>query len=248
MTVPDPSHDEFWTWDGEKGDAQTHSVAETTTSLDLLDTFPITDQDAPRPKLLSRARIVKAADLRVWTRARQILDAARAELLASKQAASEAYDDACKRGYADGYSDGADAVAAQAALAARTIQEHYRTLEENLPSLVMDIVERIVEGFDDTQLIASAVRRAVKEQRGAEHFRLWASPQAVEEIEALLAKSDADVAGLVDVEPDPGLEINKALLWSTFGSVELSVPKQLEQFRTALSQEIRSEHSISHSL
>jgi type III secretion protein L len=105
------------------------------------------------PRLTPVGPVIRAQDAALWADAAAALAEARLYADQTRAWAQAAYEKERERGYAEGWSAGAeDASRCVAATAART-ERYLRGLERDLPALVIDVVERILGSFDPGEVL-----------------------------------------------------------------------------------------------
>ena len=175
--------------------------------------------------------LVRGAELGAWASASGALRDARAgaeSILASAHAARDAER---RRGYAEGYGEGAERAAALIARATADAAARLDRIEAALPELVADTIARILGSFDVRDLVVPAVSQAMGQLRRGASATVRASPSCVEPLHTLLAETGGEA---IRLEPDPGLADGRCVLSSELGDVELGIEAQLRALRQGL--------------
>ncbi len=174
--------------------------------------------------------LVRGAELGAWALASDALRAARATAEDIMSAANAAHEAERRRGYAEGYSHGAEQAAQLIVGATAEASARLDRIEAALPEVVADAVAGILGSFDVHDLVGPAVSKALGQLRRGASATLRASPGCLEPLRALLAET----GGTVRLEPDPGLADGCCVFSSELGDVELGVEAQLRALRNGL--------------
>ena len=180
-------------------------------------------------------QVLKSSEYEKLREARALLDTAQEEADAVLERAATAYEAEKRRGYQDGQLE------AKAVLAKMQTEQVGRArswvdgMEKQLGALVARAVERIIGEMDDAELLAKVVRRALEDFQGLPELRLRVAPEQVEPLQqALEERVRRNAAAPLRIEPDPALGPEECVLESALGVVDLSLPRQLDVLRQAL--------------
>jgi type III secretion protein L len=182
------------------------------------------------------ARIVRREDAQNWVDGYRFVEEARRHADKLSQSAHAAYEDAKARGLEEGRATGNAEAAAIVVDTVAKVDRYLASIETQVASLSLSIVERILGQFDDAELVACAAKQALSSFRREQHVTVRVSPQQVEATErALSAWSAADVEGpSLVVEADPQLAARQCLIVTPFAVVDASADAQLDIVRRAL--------------
>ncbi len=182
---------------------------------------------------LSRAdpalKVLKAADVTAWRDASQIVDDAKLRRDEILREAQEAYEAEKRRGYDEGNDQARhDQSAKMLGIVAQTA-EYFTRVEQRMVDLVLNTVQIIVDGFDDTERVAVLVRRSLAEMRTQKQVTLRVHPDHVAElrtrVDTLIERYPT--IECVDVVGDVRLAIDACAVESDIGIVEASIEGQM---------------------
>ena len=180
-------------------------------------------------------RVLRAADVAAWVNAEAMLAAARTQADAILAAAQGAYDQECKRGYAEGT---AEARMEQAEKMIETVSrtvDYFAKVETDMVALVMAAVRKIMDDFDDEQRVVIAVKNALSVVRNQKQMTLRVHPRQVDTVRAHVNELLAAYPGVgyLDIMPDGRLEPESCILESEIGMVESSIEGQISALQGA---------------
>ena len=192
--------------------------------------------DAPvPPRLRPAGPVIRAHETGIWSEAASVIGEAQRYADRMKAWAQTAYERERQRGFAEGWSAGAEEASRLIAKTAARTELHLRELERDLPQLVLDVVERILGSFDPGEVLALAVEEALRDLRTGSEIRVHVSPDLADQVRASLADlRHGEGAALVRVHADSGLPSGACVLHGAFGSVELGIEAQLRALRAGL--------------
>lgn len=204
----------------------------------ILPTGALTPAYRVATRLDPAARIVRAADLAAYLQAEEIVAASHAQAKAIVQQAREEFASERKRGFDEGEEQARRVAAQHMAEQLLHTQEYLDRVESRVVDLVVQAMQRIIEGFDERDLAANAVRKALEIVRNQNHITVRVHPDHVEYIRA---GTDALLAGypgvdLLDVIGDARIARDAGVLESEIGRVEASASGQLSALQAAMRQ------------
>lgn len=188
--------------------------------------------EAPRePRLRPIGPVVPAAEATIWNEADAALAAARRHADEVNEWARDLLERERIRGHAEGHAAGAEEAARLFAETAARATAHIARLERELPTLVHDLVARIIGEFEPGERIARAVRHAVERLRPDAEAVLRIAPAESDAVQAALAGLGGSA---LRVEADPSLVPGECTLRSPLGRIELGVDAQLRALQKGL--------------
>ena len=183
-------------------------------------------------------QVLKSDEYEKLREARELLDTAQEEADAVLERASAAYEAEKRRGYQDGQLEAKAVLAKMQAEQVGRARSWVDGMERQLGALVARAVERIIGEMDDAELLAKVVRRALEDFQGLPDLRLRVAPEQVEPLQrALEERVRRNAAAPLRIEPDPALGPEECVLESALGVVDLSLPRQLDVLRQALTDD-----------
>jgi type III secretion protein L len=188
------------------------------------------------------ARVLKAADYAILTRAGEMLDLAAREAAAIRAAAGQVYAEEKERGYADGLAEGKMETAASMMETLTSGIDYLAGLEERVVDLVMQVVCKVIQGFDDKALVLGLVRKALTYARSQKRVTLRVCPGDAELVQAHLQEllRDHPGIGILDVAADPRLQKGACLLESELGIIDAGLDVQLQGIRKAFLRQLQT--------
>lgn len=184
------------------------------------------DQEADRLPKSPSQKIIRADEESAWRDGYSFL--AEAERVHAIEAA---------KGFAVGKAAGETEASVLVANTAAKIDRHLASLEPQLATLALDIVRRILDDFDDAELVARAVRTALNEFRKSKAVIIRAHPSAEAALTAMIAElqQSSDWKALtITVEPAAGLDERACIIATDFAVIEATVETQLAAIAQAI--------------
>jgi type III secretion protein L len=172
------------------------------------------------------AKIIRAAEETAWRNGFTFL--AEAQRL---QAAERAL------GFAEGRSAGAKDASVLVVETAAKVDRYLASLDGELAGLAFEIIRRVLQDFDDAELVARAARTALAELREAKAVLVQVHPSAEAAARRALADhlSGAETSPpLIAIEADPGLDPRGCVLSTEFAVIDASVEAQLAAIAEAM--------------
>jgi type III secretion protein L len=194
-------------------------------------TEPISPDDLPTEP---GPRILRAADVEAWREGYRFLALARETAGRAEENARSAYDAAYKKGFAEGQAAGtieADRIVREAAAA---VDRYLGGLEEEISTLALNIVRRVIGEIDVADLVAHAATQALAEFRQEKNIRIAVHPAAADRVKSALGAFAQDDQPAVTVEPDPALDGGACILVSDDVVVDASIEVQIRTIEAGL--------------
>lgn len=198
----------------------------------------MTDAAAPNHDLPTRpvGRVLRAAEATAWQEGFAFREAAKRESAELRDAARKAY----ASEYAQGYDDGLIAGSAEAVqlLTATTVSvdRYLEKLEGEVIDLALDVVRKMLGGFDAGTLVAKAARQAIADVRRAKYLRISVHPDMLDtvrtELNDMLAAGEIGFS--VEIEADGQLAHHACVVKTDAAVVDASIEGQLAALRSAL--------------
>ena len=194
-------------------------------------------QFTPRPG----QKLLKAADYALLVAAEQVLDAARQEGEAIREAARLAYEEEKERGYAEGLALGKMEMAERMLDTMTRGVDYLEGLEGTLVNLVMNAMNKIIDGFTDKERVISVVRKSLGYVRSQKRVVMRVAPEDAELVQAEMQSllRDYPGIGILDVAVDPRLQSGACILESELGLIDASLDVQLEGIRKAFMRQLK---------
>ncbi|MFB9262251.1 type III secretion system stator protein SctL [Bradyrhizobium erythrophlei] len=194
------------------------------------------DPALPRaPQIRPLGPLIPAAELEIWYDAVQTRALAERYLQQVRSWARNAYQRERARGHSEGLQTGSEGMAQLVAQAASEVARRKAVLEQELPQLVIEIVNDLLGTFDPGETLMRTVRHAIEQKYGSAELCLHVSPLKADVLARELAAYDGrDGRPKVKIEPDPAVEQDQCVLWSEFGNVDLGLAAQLRSLRLGL--------------
>ncbi|WP_353980367.1 HrpE/YscL family type III secretion apparatus protein [Salinicola endophyticus] len=177
--------------------------------------------------------ILRAAEAQAWRDGFAFLERAREQADAQASATAAAREAGYAEGFAAGRGDGERQAAALLDTTQADVARYLDELEPALAQLCLDLVQRILDEYDDAERIASSVRRALGEWHQSHRLRIRVAPSLERQVsERLAARPPAGVD--YQVEADPQLGPTQCLLVSPVAVMDIGVEAQLDALASAL--------------
>ncbi len=177
------------------------------------------------------AKIIRPAEEAAWRHGFQFL--AEAERLQSVERA---------KGYADGKAAGAKEVSALAIEIAGKVDRYLASVEGDLVKLSLEIVTRVLQDFDDADLVARIARTALADFRKAKAITVRVHPSTEYEVRRALAdllNETGEAPPPITIEADPALDRRGCILGTDLAVVDASVDVQLAAMAEAMRSRIK---------
>jgi type III secretion protein L len=171
-------------------------------------------------------KIIRAAEETAWRDGFHLL--AEAQRL---QAAERA------KGYADGKAAGIRDAGILVIETAAKVDRYLASLESELAHLTLEILRRVIQNFDDAELVARTARTALADLREAKAVTVRVHPSAEGEVRNaladLLASAD-ETPPPITIESDARLDTRGCILSTDFAVIDASVDAQLAAIAAAM--------------
>lgn len=182
--------------------------------------------------------ILRYEDAPFWVDGKGYLEAAKAYVAEAKAASAEAAELEKQRGYHDGFKDGAKAAVELVAKTRTAVDEYYAKLSVTLTELVISILKDALGEIDASQIVALSVGKAVKGIDLSPDMTVLVTPGLINDVRSRLSASeDRDILSVLNFKEDARLPSNSCRIVSEFGTIDLSVDRQIsiliESLRTA---------------
>lgn len=192
------------------------------------------DAEAPSaPRLCPVGPIVRQEEFGIWSEAEAALKAAERHRERIRGWTLAAYQRERQRGRNEGLLIAREEAAGLIAATSARANSYLRQLEQDLPGLVLGMIENLLGQFDPGDLLARAVRNAVTKLQAGSELRLRVAPEHAGVLRGALADL-GDGAPMFQIEIDPTLDAGQCVLWSEFGNVELGLEAQIRALRQGL--------------
>ncbi|OKO80645.1 type III secretion system stator protein SctL [Bradyrhizobium sp. AS23.2] len=188
-----------------------------------------------RPQIRPLGPLIPASELRIWYDAVQTRALAAQYLQQVRSWARKAYQRERARGHSEGLKAGSDEMARLVARAACEVARRKAVLEQELPRLVMEILDDLVGSFDPGEMLVKSVRHAIEQRYGSAEVCLHVSPVNADALIREFAAFDGTHGRpKVRIDSDPALTPDQCVLWSELGNVDLGLAAQLRTLRLGL--------------
>ena len=127
----------------------------------LIPRNPLTPSHRLRLDIDPAARVVRAADLGAWRDAQQAVAAAHEQAQAIVAGAQAAYDAERERGHREGKEEASHELSTNMAEQYVRVARYYDGIEDQVASLVMQGVRRIIGGYSDHERVLHSARSAL---------------------------------------------------------------------------------------
>ncbi|BAM93187.1 NolV protein [Bradyrhizobium oligotrophicum S58] len=192
------------------------------------------ESDKPASTFRPLGPVVRADEAETWFSAAAYLADARRQCEQITAQARLAFEEQRMRGFEDGRLAGVEQAARLIAETKVAVHDFVADLQDELITLVVEIVREILGSFEPNDLAARAITRALEEMRVGTAIVLMTAPQEMESIRGRVAALLEDVGDRLTIVSDPQIAPGRCMLWSEFGQIDVSVDAQLEQLAMAL--------------
>jgi type III secretion protein L len=163
------------------------------------------------------ARVLRGPDQAAWADGFRFLEAAK-----------DAYEAERRRGYAEGKDIGSQEASMLVAETAVKVDRYVATLDKQIAGLALDIVRRVLNDFDQAELVARAAATALADFRRDKALKVSVHPSAEARVRAHLAGRLPRPDLAITIEADPALGLADCLISSDAAVVNASIDTQLE--------------------
>jgi len=193
---------------------------------------------ALRPDL----RLLKADDYQILVEARQALAEAQQQAQALLVEAEREYERQKQRGYADGINEAKMKMAERLIDTAERTVNYFAQVENQVATLVMTALRKVLGEFDDVELTLRVVRNALQVVRNQPQVTIRVAP--AQELALRQRLNELLVGynriGMIEVLADPRLTTGGCILETEIGVVDASVEVQLQALERALKARIET--------
>ncbi|NRQ19059.1 type III secretion system stator protein SctL [Ensifer sesbaniae] len=184
------------------------------------------------PQMRPVGPLIAASELEIWHNAAKARDAAQRYQQRVRSWAREAYERERALGHAEGLNAGAEEMARIIAQAASDVARRKAVLEQELPQLVIEILNDLLGAFDPGELLVKAVRHEIERKYTGAEVCLHVCPAQVDMLAREFAPCDGrEGRPRVRIDPDPTLSPQQCVLWSEYGNVDLGLDAQMRALR-----------------
>jgi type III secretion protein L len=177
------------------------------------------------PPLSPGIKIIRAGELNAWRDAYSLLAEAKTIYEAERA-----------RGYAEGLEAAKRDASRIVVEASNQVDRYLAAAERDVAQLAMDIVRRVINEFDDAELVARTARNALADFREAKTVHLRVHPDAAVHIEVMINayKAEHNEGQRFVIETDESLGTKACILSTEFTVVEATIETQLAAISDAL--------------
>lgn len=189
-----------------------------------------------QPKIAPDTKVIRGADYQAHLEAQEIIQQARNEAQRILSEAVTHYQDERTRAYEDGMEQSRqEASEHMIELISRSV-DYFASVEDTMVRLVLKSVRKILDDFDDTELVMKLVRNALNAVGGQKRITLRISPEQKDSVEERIHRLLASYpnVGFVDVVADRRLTKGGCVVESEVGVVDASLETQLSALENAL--------------
>jgi type III secretion protein L len=186
------------------------------------------------PRLHPLGPIVRQEELGIWGDAQAALEAAERHRKRMRAWTLAAYQRERQRGRDEGLAIAREEAAELIATTTARASAYLQRLEQDLPTLVLDVIEDLLGHFDPGDLLVRAVRHALTKLQAGGEIRLRVAPEQSALLRAALGELGENGSAMVEIEVDPALNAGQCVLWSEFGNIELGLEAQIAALRKGL--------------
>jgi type III secretion protein L len=186
-------------------------------------------------------KVLKAADYALMAAAEEALETARREGETIREAAERAYEEEKERGYAEGLALGKMEMAERMLDTAARGVDYLEGLEGDVVDVVMNAMNKIIDGFSDKERVIGVVRKSLGYVRSQKRVVLRVAPEDAEMVQGEMRDLLRDYPGIgvLDVAADPRQQAGACILESELGLIDASLKVQLEGIRKAFMRRLK---------
>jgi type III secretion protein L len=194
------------------------------------------DQDLP--SYLQYGPVLPQKELAVCFQATELLEQARARVVAIEEEARKEFEHQKKMGYDEGIKQGRAAVAAYNIKTVLASLDYYDQSRNQLVGVVIHCVRRFVIDLPPEERFYQLIGKALDELKQQPRIVLQINPQDREAVEAIIPKLQALMpsGSKIEVRAREELAPNSCVLESPLGLVDASLESQLAILERSLSQ------------
>ena len=178
-------------------------------------------------QLNSEQRILKANDYKQLLSYEQMIRSLEVKDKKREQEALAAKANALRTGFQQGKEQASAELANQLLEFSMKMNVAVSNMERQLVDVVVHAVRKIINDFDDTQLVESAVERGMQLVRGSQKLIIRVNPQMYESVSVKLAAVQ-DTSRHIELVSDAHLKPSDCILESDIGIVNASTEQQLD--------------------
>lgn len=208
----------------------------------ILPRSPLTPQRRLTLGLDPALKVIRAQDISVLRSAEAAVADAMAQADAIVAQAQEAYEAERRRGFEEGQAQAKLEQAEQMIETVSRTVDYFSKVETKMVDLVMQAVQKIIDGFDDRERVLLTVRNVLSVVRNQKQMTLRLSPLQVDLVKSHVNELLAAYPGVgyLDIVADCRLKDDACILESEIGLVEASMAGQLKALRNAFEKVLGS--------
>ncbi|MCX5590276.1 HrpE/YscL family type III secretion apparatus protein [Alcaligenes endophyticus] len=197
-------------------------------------------RNALQPETLSRrcpseSKIIRREDYAAWCDAQELLTLSQQEADEIRAQAVQVYEQEKQRGYEDGSLEARLQQSEKIIETVGRTVDYLANFEQEIVTLVMSSVEKIINDFDDEEKVMAVTRNALTAVRNQKQLVLRLHPTQTklvsQRMDELLAAFP--IVGYIDVTPDSRVAPNACIIESEIGMIEADLHAQLGALRSA---------------
>ncbi len=196
---------------------------------------------APTPLDANGVDIIPREEFKARQSSAAIIAAARGKADAIIRQAERDAEREKKRGFIDGQAEGKQKAAIQMIETVTRSVEYLSSVEEALIDVVLDAVHKIIGDFDQEELVAKVVGKAIESLAGRSKVTIRVHPgknaRLRRKLESRLRKNIGTMA--LEIVSDAGLRPGAAILESDVGTINADIHHQMNAIETALRRSLQ---------
>lgn len=189
----------------------------------------------PNVALKPRARLVPAADLKIWQTASETVKGLEHLCEETKIRAAKDHEAERKRGFEEGYNEGARKAAEIHLETEQRASEFLNQMRSDLPNIVETTLKEILGKFDASDLMLKAIKNAVSKHGKSLNLSLRVPDKFIQYLSEDITSEERQSLSEIQIEIDHSLDDGQCVLQSDLGVVNLGLEDQLAQVKAHLS-------------
>ncbi|WP_416798112.1 type III secretion system stator protein SctL [Ciceribacter azotifigens] len=180
------------------------------------------------------AKILRQGQAEPWLEGFAFLEAAKAEAERQRAEMRQTVEKGRREGYEAGRLAGERQAAALLLKTTADVNAYMAGLDRQIAELSLAIVEKLLGGFDQAELVARLAQQALQSFQHERDVTITVAPAIAERVTELVRQRHTNQALKITVLADPRLDGSKCVLANSIAVVDAGLDTQLSVIRDAL--------------
>jgi type III secretion protein L len=197
--------------------------------------FSTTDNSSPQIK--SGVKIIKSSEYTTYLSAKNLWEETYKDKKKNEAESSRLKLESIEHGLNKGAEQAKAKMAKQILNSASSLTSQIADIEKDLSQVVLSAVQKIINDFDDEELVFEAVKKGLQPVYSSQKVSIRVNPQIIPSLSSKLEDFEHDIAFL-EITSDENLTSTDCIIESDIGIVDASINSQLTAIEKAVKSKI----------